>query len=507
MDENVVFNSTTAESSGNQVSGNVEQPVNRGPQIIDLNQAGTGQAAETMNDQIASEESEVQPEQVPPSEPPPPIHSSFFGGRIFKIIIGLVVLIIVIFLVVLLIPKGKDNKKAKLVWWGLWEDQAVMQPLIADFQKQHPNITVEYVKQDPKQYREKLLTRIKNGTGPDIFRFHNTWVPMISDVLLPLSSDVITPEAFKKDYYPVMQKDLIQNGAIYGVPMGVDTLGLFVNTEIFKAGGKQPPQTWEDFVSEASDLTVKDENGKIKTAGAALGTYGNITHAPDILAMLFLQQGVDLKKFPEQVDKETEALNFYTQFGKGDKNVWDSTLDESILSFARGNLAMYIGFSWDIFRIQALNKDLAFSTHPVPQLVGQRSNLASYWVEGISSKSQNQNAALLFMQYLAKKETAQKFYSSVSKTRAFGEPYARVDLANSLKDNPILFPFVSELETANSSVFASDTNDSEGGINFMSNTYLGDSINAIVNDNSSPQTVIETLDKGIDQVYQKYGIQ
>ncbi len=519
MDENVVFNPNEPNTQNTAQGAGVDQPETVTPQAptvsesvtsVDPALSSTPDSAENAG-QVSSTDSsgslQEGSEEAQPSEPPPPIRSGILSSRIFKIIIGIVILIAIIFAVVLFLPKGADNKKAKLVWWGLWEDQAVMQSLIADFQKDHPNITVEYVKQDPKQYREKLLARVNNGTGPDIFRFHNTWVPMLSNVLLPFSSDVISTAEFKKNYYPVVQRDLVQNGGIYGIPLGADSLALFVNTDIFKAAGKQPPQTWDDFLTTAGDLTVKEaDTNKIKTAGAALGTYGNITHAPDIISLLFLQQGVDMKKFPTSADKETEAMNYYTYFAKGDKNVWDNTLDESILSFSRGSLAMYIGYSWDIFRIQALNKDLPFSTHPVPQLVGQRANVASYWVEGVSSKSQNQKAALLFMQYLSKKETAQKFYSAVSKTRAFGEPYARADLAGTLKDNKLLYPFVTQLESASSSIFASDTNDGEGGINFLSNTYLRDAVNSIINDGSSAQSAVETLDKGIDQVFQKYEI-
>ncbi len=503
MDGNVVFDPTKQDAqnqSGEDTPGSI--PADEAPSVDTGNQAGednpTDPEAASTVDTTGESEIDVTQQQ-----------GGGRGGLIKKIVIGVIVLLVLSLIIFLIVPKGNSNKKVKLVWWGLWEDARVMEPLISEFQKSNPNITIEYVKQDPKQYREKLLTRINNGTGPDVFRFHNTWVPMISDSLLPLTTDIVTPNELKTDFYPVIQRDMTKNGAIYGVPLGVDTLGLFINTELLESAGISPPETWEDFVSAAGDLTVKDpETEKIVTAGAALGTYGNITHAPDLVSLLFIQQGININKFPD-ADKEKKdvVLKFYTSFSKGDSRVWDSTLDESILSFARGNLAMYIGFSWDIFRIQALNKDLAFKTYPVPQLVGRNTTLASYWAEGISAKSPNQKEALLFMQYLAKKETAQKFYSEVSKTRKFGEPYARSDLADSLKENDLLFPFVSQLKDASSSYFASDTYDGEGGLNSLVNNYLGNALNSIVNDNSSPETVIETLDEGVSQAYQKYGVQ
>lgn len=485
MDDNVIFNSKEQESQNKS-----QIPVPEQPSDVTV---------------VPESQPVVQEKEAPPSEPPPRIGS----GLLKKVIIGVILLLVLIFIIFLIVPKGKSNKQVKLVWWGLWEDARVMQPLITQFQKSNPNIMVEYVKQDPKQYRQRLLTRINNGNGPDVFRFHNTWVPMMSDVLLPLPTDVMSSQELKTDFYSVIQKDMVKNGVIYGIPLGADTLGLFVNTELLKSAGVSPPQTWDDFVKAASVLTVKDPGTKkIVTAGAGMGTYGNITHAPDVISLLFIQQGINISKFSQAPKaKKIAVLDFYTSFSKGDNKVWDSSLDESILSFARGKLAMYIGFSWDIFRIQALNKDLPFKTYPVPQLVGRKLTLASYWAEGVSSKSPNQKEALLLMQFLKKEEAAKEFYSEASKTRGFGEPYARSELAKSLKENDLLFPFVSQLVDASSSYFASDTNDGEGGLNSLINNYLGNAINAMVNDNSSAETVIETLDQGVTQVYQKYGLQ
>jgi multiple sugar transport system substrate-binding protein len=133
--------------------------------------------------------------------------------------------------------------------------------------------------------------------------------------------------------------------------------------------------------------------------------------------------------------------------------------------------------------------------------------IASYWVEGVSAKSTHQREALLFMHYLAQKETAQKFYTEAAKTRAFGEPYARTDLADTLKENELVYPFVSQLKNATSSYLVSDTHDGEGGLNSASTIYLGNAINAMVIDGTSTSSVLDTLTQGLAQTLSKYGIQ
>ncbi len=431
---------------------------------------------------------------------------NFSLKNILKFFVGIIVLALVVFLIIrFIIPlfAGKKTENVTLVYWGLWEDKSTMQSIISEFEKENPTIKIDYVKQDIKQYRERLTTRINNNTGPDIFRYHNTWYPMFSKLLLPLPSDVISAEDFKKNYYFVLQKDLIKNGAIYGIPLGIDTLALYVNSDLLSAlGVNNPPGDWEEFAALARRLTVKDESGKIKTAGAAMGSYSNISHAPDIISLLFLQNGVNINNITSTKTAAADALQFYTAFAKGEGSVWDNTLDNSILAFAKENLAMCFGYSWDAFTIKALNPNLNFKTYLVPQLPGETINMASYWVEGISSKSKYHREALLFMKFLAKKETTQKLFTEQSKTRQFGEPYARIDLADSLKTNEQVYPFVEQAKTANSSLLVDSTYDN--GLNDKASKYLETAVNSILNE-VSPETAVETLVKGLDQIINQYG--
>ncbi|MDP3726794.1 MAG: extracellular solute-binding protein [bacterium] len=443
----------------------------------------------------------------PPSSSPPNFdlpRQASSGPPILKAIIGIIVFLIVGFLIfTFIVPRFTKQKTEKitLTYWGLWEDSRTMQTVLSDFERENPNISVQYTKEDVKQYRNRVITRIKNGTGPDVFRFHNTWVPQLLDVLLPLSNDVVSGSDFRKQFYPVAQADLVKNGAIYGIPLEIDTLSLFINAQVFQAASLEPPVTWEDFAKSSRALTVKDEIGKIKTSGAALGTFDNITHAPDIISLLFVQNGADIKNLSKTAQASADALSFYTSFATGEGNVWDQTLDPSILAFSKGNLAMYFGYSWDVFTIKALNPNLSFGIVSVPHLEGRNITIASYWAQGASLKSKHQKEALLLLKFLAKKETQQKLFLEISKTRLFGEPYANRELAELLKDNQYVYPFVSGADGAVSSFFASDTFDD--GLNSQMNAYLGNAVRSILS-NTSPQSAVETLSSGVTQVLQQY---
>lgn len=474
------------------------------------NQQIADQSANSSQSSVLSESQNTQqpyaPQDIGVVNLPSDKKQGFLLKNILKFLIGIIVLALIIFLVIrFVVPMfaGKKSENVTLVYWGLWEDKAIMQPIISEFERENPTIKIDYVKQDVKQYRERLTTRINNNTGPDIFRYHNTWYPMFSKLLLPLPNDVISAQDFKNNYYSVSQKDLVKNGAIYGIPLGIDTLALYVNNDLLNAVGvNSPPGDWEGFAALARRLTVKDESGKIKTAGIAMGSYSNISHAPDIISLLFLQNGVNIKNIASTQTAAADALQFYTAFAKGEGSVWDNTLDNSMLAFAKGNLAMCFGYSWDAFTIKALNPNLNFKIYPVPQLPGETVNIASYWIEGVSSKSKYQKEALLFMKFLAKKETAQKLFTEQSKTRQFGEPYARLDLGDSLKTNEQIYPFIEQAKTADSSFLVDSTYDS--GLNDKATNYLEAAVNSILDD-TSLETATETLVKGLGQILNQYG--
>lgn len=407
----------------------------------------------------------------------------FSPKNILKLLIGLFAIVAVIFVVfALVLPNiGKSSQKVTISYWGVLEDPSVISGAISDFEKENPTITIDYKKQDIQDYQTKLTTRISQGSGPDVFSFQNTWTGAFSKILLPLPSDTISKAEFNSAFYPVAKKDLIQNGAIYGVPLGIDNLVLFTNNDMFKKAGLSAPKTWNDFISAARGLTVKDQNGKITTSGGAIGTFDNVSHSQDIISLLFAQDGVDLNSLPSTSDKVADALRFYTAFAQGDGSVWDSTLDQSILAFSKGNLAMFFGYYWDYFAIKSVAPGLSFTVNKVPQLNFQSPTIANYWAEGVSAKSKNQKEALLFIKFLAKKQTQENLYQQEAKTRGYGQPPSIVDMASKLQNGP-LSVFVLQAKDSTSSYFTDKS--------FSSS--LSSAVSSILG-GSSPETAATTL--------------
>jgi ABC-type glycerol-3-phosphate transport system substrate-binding protein len=455
----------------------------------------------------------------PPTQPPQAAQTPFRQSP-FKFLPFIVagVILVVLFLVVLSKIFNRGGSKAPstlgttpgtvknvagqttLEYWGLWEPSAVFSEVLADFEKQNPSIKVNYKQETYRDYRDRLQNAIVTGKGPDIFRFHASWVPMLSNELAPMPDSVMTPAQFQQTFYPVATQQLSLNGKPVAMPLEYDGLALFYNDEALKTANLPPPQTWRDLQAAARQLTIRT-GSKISRAGAALGLTGNVEHFSDILGLLILQNGGDPANPTSQ--QAVDALDFYTRFATVDK-VWDASLPSSTVAFARGDVAMMLAPSWRIHDIKALNPNLKFSVAPVPQLTNKKVAWATYWAEGVSNQSKHQKEAWALLQYLSSPAALQKLYSTASKQRTFGEIYPRQDLASSIATDPLVAPFLADAPYASNWYMNSYTHDN--GLNDQVIKYYEDAVNAITTNGQEVRSVTQTVQQGLAQVLRTYGL-
>lgn len=481
---------------------------------------------------------ETEPEGLAPTQPTPsprvnvvgpnvtstttPVESKPTKKKVKKILI-----FVIIAVVLLLIAGGvfallkKPEKQVTLNYWGLWEEESVMQGIIADFESKNPNIKINYKKNQKDGYRGRLGGRLAKAGEvedvPDIFRIHNTWIPMFRDNLAIVPKETVANLAIDTDFFDIYKTDLKEDGEYLSIPLMYDGLVMFYNPELLNKAQVTVPNNWWDLKKSAVKITEKDANGKIKVAGVALGLTDNVDHWSDVVGVMMKQNGVRLNTLSaENSKKMKDVLDFYTLFKTSDK-VWDESLPNSTQYFASGNLAFYFGPSWRVFDIQTLNPNLKFEMAPLPQLpttesvptdqIGAGAELTnihwgSYWTEGVSNKSKYQKEAWKFLEYLASAESLEKVYKADSQTRAFGMIYPRKSMAEKISANSKIKPLVDTANFATSWYLASETGDD--GLNTEMQKYFGDAINSIALKNINSQEAVATLLTGVAQLQQKY---
>jgi multiple sugar transport system substrate-binding protein len=450
---------------------------------------------------------------IPPEMPPdsPPVYEE--KNNKFLFIGGILLFFIIVFGSIFwfflkdAFFKSGPAEKVTLTYWGLWDEKAIYDGVIQEYQSKNPNVTINYEKMAPADYRDRLLARSKLGTGPDIFRFHNTWIPEIQEVVSPLPKEIMSNEEFEQTFYPIHQKDLKVEESYYGIPLMVDSLLLIYNDSLLKqAGLVNPPNVWvgeNDVENAISKLTVRGSDNKIITSGMAIGTANNIDHFGEIFATLLILNGGDLKKLDQP--EASDALELYRKFAE--QNYWNEQMSNSIASFIAGKTAMVFGPSWQVINIKSQNPEMKVKVAAPPKgLNGSQFSISNYWVEGVNKFSKNQEESWKFLKYLSEKETMTKIYEQQAKVRPFGSAYSRRDLADNLKDNEYLSPLITLASNDKIVTIPVVDRTQDKGLNDSILQYIKNAINETANGVSYSEA-LRTAKAGIDTVLQQYKIQ
>jgi ABC-type glycerol-3-phosphate transport system substrate-binding protein len=378
------------------------------------------------------------------------------------IILGSVLVVLILTLVVIILvnrtpqnEQSSDNdtqeptEQIELSYWGLWEPASVMEPIIEQYEQEHPNVNILYTQYAFTNYENISYTRLKQAatsTEPvaDILRINNTWTPKFYKYLSPLPDSVMTTDTYSETFYPTAQQDFTaKDGNIYAMPWEIDGLAVFYNKELLSSAGyNAPPLDWDSFIELAQELTTKNTAGQIVTSGLAIGTAENITHSADILSYLMLLNGSDLIDSTYTTTNLTSsealsAINTYTQFSQGDNALWTTDLRNDLEMFYAGKLAMMFAPSWRAFDIIKAAPTVEFGIAPTPQLTNNEPIYYSmYWGDAVSSTCQYPEVAWEFIKYLV--DHQEEIFSASSQVRAFGEPYSLISLNSKLEDSPYL---------------------------------------------------------------------
>lgn len=446
---------------------------------------------------------------TPPVTPPPPMSRPAWPRLLPIILITCSVLLLALVLFVI-INRSRAPQHITLTYTSLFEPESVIQPLIAEYQASHPTVTIVYQPQSEVQYRERLQSALSSG-GPDIFRLHNTWVPMFAKYLAPLPSAIYSPTEFASTFYPVAATDLRLGSALVGIPLEYDGLAMLVNQSLL--GSRPIPQSWDELRQtalllskcESKDGTCASSNARILTSGVALGTTDNIAHWQDVLSVLLLQNNVTLKTLTG--DSARDVLDYFSKFNRTD-HIWDSTLPMSTDAFASGKVAIIFSTYRDLSLLKShLPLDFRLGVYPLPQLPidpargEQPIYLASYWFEAVNAHSKNSAAAWDFLKFLSSHDTLAKYYQLQQAAHSgFGMPPSRVDLRTSSTNTVLVSSFLFPAPQARSWYLVGNTFDGDSGINSQFSRAFAAALA------TSPQEGLKNLSPAINTILVQYGL-
>ena len=423
-------------------------------------------------------------------------------------ITAIILLVIALIMYAMLPCEGEGcndpvEKNVEIVYWGIWESDDVMHPLIEKYEFENPGVKIKYSQQSFRNYETTVYTRLEQATNssepaPDVVRIHNTWLPKYQRFLTPIPESIMTRETYAEAFYPTAIDDFTgRDGKLYAIPLHIDGLMVIYNKEIFsKAGYTVPPKDWDAFMEVAKKLTKRDATGKITQSGLAIGTSKNIVHSVDILSYFLLQNKVEvMNDARDQVNltssRAISALDTYTSFVENeDAATWAVYLPSDLTKFQNGELAMMFGNSWTALDILEEAPEIKFGLAQLPRLPNNEEvYYSSYWADAVTSTSKDSTEAWKFVQFLSEEEQQRRLFENAEKVRFFGQPYSRVSLNSELLNNEytkaiaVMAPFMKSWQMGDQS--------------YVEN-LLKQAITAVVENNQDSTSVLKKMEKDIN---------
>ena len=295
--------------------------------------------------------------------------------------------------------KKNDSGDGMVIhFWQFW-DLAVIQPLVDQFEAEHPGVKVEVEQLTWATGLEKIQAALAAGTQPDVCELGSTWLPRFS--YEGVLDDITTVYEAERDSF-LMWESALWNGRAYGLPWVQGSRVLFINRELFRRAGlnpDRPPQTWDELLAASQ---------KIGALGTGIYGFGQNIGERYVLYKKFMafawgnggdvfdETGTVVLNSPAVL----EALEFYLKLGPYSLQEKQEVLDQY---FKTGRLGMQISGAWNLknYKLEAPNLDYSVALVPKPSADhGSHASFAGAEMLVVFKASKYKDVALEFARFL-----------------------------------------------------------------------------------------------------------
>ncbi len=314
---------------------------------------------------------------------------SVFG---FFIVAGLVALA--------LFKGGGGATDIPVVVWGTVPASS-FQSLLPD-ESDNKAQKVEYVEKSEDTFDQNLIEALASGKGPDAFLLPQDMILRYRDKIYPISYESLSERDFKDTFIQEAELYLFPEG-IMAMPFSVDPLVMYWNRDLFaNAGLSSHPKYWDEFLTLPDVLTVKDGSQNISKSAVALGEFGNIANAKEIISIMLIQAGNPIVRnegagmrssLSGDLSGAGGAVDFYTSFGSPLKTVysWNRGMTDSKKAFINGDLAVYFGFASEMGDIASKSPYLNFDVAYFPEVRDAKTKITFGKMQGVAISKATKN--------------------------------------------------------------------------------------------------------------------
>lgn len=345
---------------------------------------------------------------------------------------------------------GAADDRTALTFFS-WSNEETMEPVIAAFEKEHPDIRIEFSNAPPvAEYISTLQNRLGSNTAADVFVIaaENKTNLIEGGFVTDLTDEPFMDVASEFNTATYAGPD----GEAYGLSLSSWASGIVYNVDLLAEHGiTEFPTTWDGFVET---LTTLKEAGVVPFLESWQGFPTSLGSSVG-LANFEAGGTVDAEIFAGESTFEelwTEPLTPWQQLfedGLMSPDVVGLKGEQVRDEFVAGRVAMMTAGPWDIGPIREANPDLEFTFAGVPQQGGEPffTGAASPGY-AINSKAKEPEAAKTFLEFLASEEGVRTFQEQTNDMTTTSNYTPKIDEAlevpfQALLDGRFYLPMIS----------------------------------------------------------------
>lgn len=299
--------------------------------------------------------------------------------------------------------QGNGREVIQFASWGSKSEISILKPILNDFEKENPNVKIEFM-HIPQNYFQKIHLLFASNTAPDVIFINNHYLPVYAN------AGLLEPMSVDDNFYRKALSALSWDNVLYAVPRDISNLVVFYNKDLFRERGVQFPNsgwTLKDFLSIARQMTGK-------------GVWGVSFEEDPLFYLPFLMSeggGIlsdDLSRLIIEDEESQKALRFYANLRKKYRVAplrEESASATMAQMFLQGKLAMHISGRW---LVPKYREEAKFDWNIVEFPKGSAGSIvpmdASGWA--ISKSSKHKDTAKKLVNYLSSKENIRKMTKS-----------------------------------------------------------------------------------------------
>ncbi len=314
------------------------------------------------------------------------------------------------------------------------EDQGVFDSIIASFAAANPGVTVSQDISPSNDYQSTALQRIRGGDIGDVFTAFRgaQFTDMNSAGLYADLTDLDLVQQYQAELVASGQSDGVQRGLPYQVVFNMP----IYNTDLLESAGiTEPPADWDSFLAAcealrgAGVIPIAWPGGDAGNAGQLLNSMV-MNNAP--FEDMFAQIEAGTAKVTD--DWFLTTLAQYQQLAPHfQPSATGTAVEPAQQLFATGQAAMLATGSFHILPVRTLGATFPIGAlAPITVPAGEARYQGVYnatFVLGVNTASQNQAAALAFLEHLSTPEVAGEYANAtVQHVSVAGVEYTNPDL-------------------------------------------------------------------------------